>query len=95
MSPRPWRIRLHDILHAARKTVSHTKNLDYVQFCRDEWQIDAVLHNFTLIGEASRHVPAEMKARFPNVAWEDMSDMRNLVVHEYFGVDLIIVWQTI
>lgn len=95
MSLRPWIIRLHDILHAAQKTVSHTRDLDYEQFCLDEWQVDAALHNFILIGEASRNVPDEIKDQYPQVAWEEMRDMRNFVIHEYFGVDLSIVWQTI
>jgi len=56
MSPRSWRIRLNDIIHAAQKTIAHTQDLDYEQFCQDEWQVDAALHNFALIGEASRHV---------------------------------------
>ena len=79
----------------ARKTIAHTQDMSYEQFCQDEWHVDAVLHNFALIGEASRHIPEEIKAQYPHVAWEDMCDMRNVVIHEYFGVNLSIVWLTI
>jgi len=95
MPPRDWKIRLRDILRAAEKIVFNTKNLDYESFSSDEWTVDAVLHNFTVIGEAARALPDETARSHPDIPWVEMSDMRNLVVHEYFGVDLEIVWNTI
>ena len=51
--------------------------------------------NLELIGEAARHVPEDVRARFPEVPWTDMADMRNVFIHEYFGVDLPILWKTV
>jgi len=49
----------------------------------------------TAVGEVSRSIPDEIKIRYPHVAWDEMRDMRNVVIHEYFGVDLSVVWQTV
>jgi len=57
--------------------------------------VDAVLRNLTVIGEAARHVPDEVVATHPDLPWSEMRDMRNIVVHEYFGVDPAIIWRTI
>jgi len=92
---RDWQIGVRDILEAAQKILYHTETLDFETFVMDEWMVDAVLRNFTVIGEAANHLPAEVKEAHPEVPWTDMSDLRNIVVHEYFGVDLNIIWHTI
>lgn len=69
--------------------------MDFDGFSKDRKTVDAVIRNFTVIGEASRHVPDEIVERFPSIPWQDMRDMRNIVVHEYFGVSDRILWETI
>jgi uncharacterized protein with HEPN domain len=88
-------IYLQDILKAVSKIVGLTEGMDFKMFCKDERTIDSVLYNFTIIGEASRHVTKAIHHAYPEIPWIEMRDMRNLVVHEYFGVDLQIVWKTI
>ena len=56
---------------------------------------DAVLYNLAIIGEAARHIPEEICRRFSEVAWAKMRGMRNIVTHEYFGISLPIVWETV
>lgn len=87
--------RVRDILEATEKILEYTEGMDYEQFREDERTVDAVLRNFTVLGEAARHTDEETMSRQPDLPWADMRDMRNLVVHEYFGVSLEIVWQTI
>ena len=65
------------------------------QFFADELVQDAVIRRFTVIGEAARHLPSEAQDLYPEVPWARMRGMRNFVVHEYSGVDLRIVWDTI
>jgi len=48
-----------------------------------------------VIGEAARHVPPDFRALHPEISWREMGDMRNVVIHEYFGIDLEILWETI
>ena len=54
-----------------------------------------MIRNFEIIGEAGRHVDADTCARCPDVPWQEMRDMRNMLLHEYFGVSIRIVWDTI
>lgn len=95
MPSRLWRFRLHDILEAIDRIQSYTRGLTYDQFQLDRKTVDAVERNFILIGEAARHVPDEVTGRYPAVPWRNMRDMRNVVVHGYWGVDLERVWDAI
>ena len=56
--------------------------------------VDAVVRNFEIIGEATKHVPAEIKQENPLIQWKDMAGMRDKLAHEYFGVDIDILWKT-
>ncbi|HEX9593179.1 MAG TPA: DUF86 domain-containing protein [bacterium] len=88
-------MRIQDILDATNKILSHTADLDVGAFAADAWMVDAVLRNLTVIGEAARHVPDEVVSKHPDLPWNEMRDLRNIVVHEYFGVDPTIIWHTI
>ena len=88
-------MRIRDIVCAAQKIILHTQEMTFNQFAGDEWTVDAVLRNLTVIGEAARHGPDEICAKDHDVQWQDIRDMRNIVVHDYFGVDLSIVCSTI
>lgn len=90
-----WHVRIKDMLDAAQKIMTHTQSLDYEQFIKDTWTVDAVLYNLTIIGEAARHLPEKLTSRYLDVPWPDIRDMRNIIIHEYFGVDLSIIWKTI
>jgi len=57
--------------------------------------IDAVVRNLSIIGEAVKNIPREIKVKNPDVAWNEIKGMRNKVVHEYFGTDEEILWKTI
>jgi uncharacterized protein with HEPN domain len=93
--PRDWKFRIKDILDAVAKIKSYTEGITFESFCTDTKTQDAVLRNITVIGEAARHVPDEVIARYTDIPWSDMRDIRNVVVHEYFGVDLKILWETV
>lgn len=94
MLPRDWRIRIEDIIEAAFAIVGYVQGLSFEEFARDRKTVDAVVRNLEVIGEAARHVPEEVRARFPELPWSDMADMRNVLIHEYFGADLTILWKT-
>jgi uncharacterized protein with HEPN domain len=95
MPPREWRLRIADILGAIAAIQSYTQEMDYEMFIRDRRTVDAVLRNLTVIGEAATYVPDDIVALHPEVPWREMRDMRNVVVHAYFGVNQRIVWDTI
>jgi len=66
----------------------------FEEFSKDNKTIDAVVRNFAVIGEATKNVPASVKRKHPEIAWKRMSGMRDKVIHEYFGVDPRILWDT-
>lgn len=95
MPPREWRLRVEDILESINRVMRYTEGIDETSFSEDEKTVDAVLRNMTVIGEAARALPPEIEARYPNVPWGKMRGFRNVVVHEYFGVSVPILWQTV
>jgi len=64
----------------------------FIQFKQDYKTVDAVIRNFEVIGEASKNLPAEFKAKHPEIPWNEMYLLRNKVSHEYFGIDYKIIW---
>jgi len=95
MPPRDWVFRIEDILRAVESIRAYTDDMDFESFARDRRTVDAVVRNLTVIGEASAHIPAAVCRAHPELPWGDMRAMRNLVVHEYFGVSDRIIWNTI
>jgi uncharacterized protein with HEPN domain len=93
--PRDWRLRLQDILDAAAKIARYTDGFDFETFAADDRTADAVTRNLEIIGEAARSIPGSVRARHPDVPWRLMRDMRNVLIHDYPGVDLEVVWRTI
>ena len=93
--PRNWKMRITDILECIDKIRRFTKGYSFEDFQGDEKTIDSVLRNLEIIGEAARHVPAEIRAQYPELPWAEMLTMRNIVIHEYHGVNLSIIWQTV
>ncbi|MDF1536878.1 MAG: DUF86 domain-containing protein, partial [bacterium] len=65
------------------------------EFSGDSRTIDAVIRNLTVVGEAAGHIPEEIIERYPDVPWAEMRGIRNIVVHEYFGVSIPIIWKTV
>ena len=64
-------------------------------FCKNEMLIDAVVRNFEIIGEAVRNIPVEIQNKYPEVEWKEALGFRNILIHEYFGVDIEALWDTI
>ncbi len=84
-----------DMLLAARKVLEFTRNVDWVQFKRDELIQNAVMHQIQIIGEAASKVSPEYQSDHPDVPWRDMVGMRNRLVHEYFRILPGRVWDVV
>jgi uncharacterized protein with HEPN domain len=93
--PRSWRHRVQDILGAIHRIRSYTAGMNMELFEADLKTVDAVERNLILIGEAAGRIPENIARRFSAVPWRKMQDMRNVVVHQYWGVDLERLWGTI
>jgi uncharacterized protein with HEPN domain len=95
MSPRLWKHRIADILEAIKKIQAYVEGMSFRQFQSDTKTVDAVIRNFIVIGEAARSVPEEITCKHANIPWRLMGDMRNFAIHEYWGVELRTIWETI
>lgn len=94
MPPRDWRLRIEDILEAAGRISRYVEGKDLGAFLSDDRTQDAVSRCFGIIGEAATHVPRDVMEAHPEVPWVAMRGMRNVVVHEYFGVTEETLWKT-
>jgi uncharacterized protein with HEPN domain len=90
-----WQVRVEHILEAIGKIERYTVGLTEATFAEQSMAVDAVIRNFQVIGEAVRHVPDEVQARYAEVPWSLMQGMRHILVHDYYAVKLDIVWRTI
>jgi uncharacterized protein with HEPN domain len=95
MSPRDWDLRIDDIIDALQVIASYVDGITYDQWTNDRKTIDAVLRKIEIIGEAAIHIPEDIQSRYPDIPWAQMRGIMNLLIHEYFGVDTDIIWQTI
>jgi uncharacterized protein with HEPN domain len=95
MSTRDWLLRIEDILESIQHILDYTEGMDLTNWASDRKTIDAVVRNFEIIGEAANHVPPEIQSRFPDIPWSQMRGIRNILIHEYFGVDEEVIWETV
>jgi uncharacterized protein with HEPN domain len=86
---------LEDILDALEKIENYTKNLSFTEFADNGMAVDAVIRNLEVIGEATKNVSEEIKEKYPEVEWKEAAGFRNVLIHDYFGIDLEAVWDTI
>ena len=92
---RDWRFRVRDILAAVRAVAAYTDGMTYEAFVADDRTTDAVIRNLMTMGESIRWIPEPILDAHPEIPWRLMRGVRNVVVHEYFGVDPSILWETV
>ncbi|MBI5138240.1 MAG: DUF86 domain-containing protein [Candidatus Vogelbacteria bacterium] len=85
---------LRHILDAISQIDEYIKDFDREDFLADNKTIDATLMQLEIIGEASNKLSKEFKDKYPKIPFRNMADMRNVVVHDYFGVVRKTVWNT-
>ncbi len=95
MPPRRWPLRVRDILDSITAIQDYTRDMDFSAFAADPRTVDAVVRRFAIIGEAANNIPAEIVAAYPEIPWRDMREMRNVLVHVYFGINKRILWEAI
>lgn len=95
MSERDVKLYLTDILECGNAILEFTKEMLFEEFCDDRKTYSAVIREFEIIGEAVGKLPAELKQKYSDIQWQDIKDFRNLLIHEYFGVDAKIIWSII
>ncbi len=93
MSKRPVDLLLDDICEAIDRIEQYISGMSFDVFSKDRKSVDAVVRNLEIIGEASNRLPADFKNSHSQIQWHKVVGLRHRIVHEYFGIDLQIVWQ--
>jgi|SRR3989339_50652 len=94
MDKTPTVFLLH-IKDAIEQIEKYVDGYSYQQFANDEKTQDAVIRQLEIIGEAATKLEENFKKGNSEIPWREISDFRNVLAHEYWDVDLEIVWQTI
>ena len=95
MSERNVSLLLLDIKGSIGKILDYTAGMRFESYEADSKTKDAVERNFEIIGEAASRIPDDFKKLHPSVEWRIIKDFRNFIIHEYFGINNQIVWDTI
>ncbi len=89
------RLYLDDMLEAIALIREYTSSYDYQRFSLDRKTQDAVVRNLEIIGEAAGRLPESVRAKAPEIEWRKIVGLRNILVHEYFGVSLPVIWDVV
>lgn len=95
MSKRDFRDSLIDVWKEIEHIEKFSASLDYDDLVEDEKSLYAIVRCFEIIGEAVKNVPEELKGKYSEIPWKDIAGMRDKLIHEYFGIDYEILWETI
>jgi len=86
---------LDDIITACSRIQRYTRRLTLAKIKKDDKTLDAVVRNLEVIGEAVKHVPASFRNQHSHIEWKKIAGLRDILIHEYFGIDVDIVWDVV
>lgn len=86
---------LADIHESCEKVLRYTKGMTYKNFVNDDLHFDAVLRNLEIIGEAVKNISEETRKKYPKIKWRKIAGFRDIVAHEYFGINDETVWDIV
>lgn len=95
MTARPLSDFLQDILEAIADIESFTQGVDFDSFQANREKVLAVVKSIEILGEAVKKIPEDRRSQYPEVPWQAVAGMRDVLVHEYWGIDVNIVWSTV
>jgi len=92
MSRRSIELLIEDLWEAVEKVERYTVGFDHDNLIKDDKTIDSVVRNFEIIGEAAGKLPPEFRDNHPDVQWKKIIGLRHRIVHDYFDIDVEIIW---
>jgi len=92
---RDYQLYLDDILEAINRIEKYTAGLAFEKLEKNTLVLDGVVHNLEIIGEAVKNIPSQLKEKYPQVEWKKIAGLRDILAHEYFGIDLDVVWDIV
>lgn len=90
-----YRTYLQHILDAIQNIEEFTSGCAKEKFFKTRMIQDSVIRNLEIIGEAAKHIPPAIRKKHASIEWKRIAGMRDILIHEYFGVDLDRVWQVV
>ena len=84
-----------DILESIEKIRRYLGKASFNEFLENEMLIDAVVRNLEIIGEAAAHISPDTRVKYPEIEWKKIVGLRNILIHDYSGIDIEIVWDII
>jgi uncharacterized protein with HEPN domain len=89
------KVRIQHILEAIHQIEDYIQNNSYDNFVSNKMLVDATVRQLEVIGEATNHLSDEIKLHYSNVEWKQIIGLRNILIHEYFAVDVPLVWSVL
>ena len=86
---------LNDMVNNAEKAQEFVAGMSGDEFLEDEKTVFAVIRALEILGEAAKKIPAEIRDNYPSIPWREIAGMRDKLVHDYFGVNLQLIWKTV
>ena len=92
---RDYRAFLDDVLVSVARIREYAEGLSREKLESDSRTLDAIVRNLEIIGEAIKKVPQDVRDRYPAVEWKKIGALRDILIHQYFGIDLDIIWDIV
>lgn len=92
---RDYKLYLDDIVAAIKKIEKYSKNFSLEKLKKESLVIDGIARNLEIIGEAAKNIPHSIKEKCPDIEWKKISGLRDILAHEYFGIDVDVLWDIV
>ncbi len=86
---------VNHVLESIQKIEEYTEGLSKDAFAQSSKTQDAVIRNLEIIGEATKNISQAFRKKYPQIPWQRMTGLRDILIHLYFGIDLNIVWEVV
>lgn len=86
---------IRDIAESVARISLYTLNMEYEEFRKDKKTQDAVIRNIEIMGEATKKLSEDMRKDYPNIPWKNIAGTRDKLIHNYFGVNIDIIWSIV